>query len=225
MIAYYYNDCIVRHGKQDCVYLQKDPRPEIYRVGTLDIEKSQLPGISLTPWHTDTCIGGWFYDVRQQYKSTQHVLEMLVDIVSKNGNMLLNILQRPDGTIDDEALFLLQELGAWFRICGEGIYGTRPWHVFGEGETRVAIKHLTEERTVWAQSDYRFTAKGNVVYAFMMHAPESRRAVLRSFEERVKAVELLGFGKVDFEQPFGVLAVRLPETLPTHLINCLKITL
>ena len=225
MIAYYYNEMVKLHGKQDCVYLQKDPRPEIYRVGTLDIERSQLPSINPDPWHTDTCIGGWFYDVRQQYKSTLFVLETLVDIVSKNGNMLLNILQRPDGTLDDEALFLLKELGEWFSICGEGIYGTRPWRTFGEGETRAVIKKLTEEQITWGESDYRYTAKGNNVYAFMMHAPESRRAVLRSFDERVKAVELLGFGKVDFEQPFGVLNVRLPEKLPTHLINCLKITL
>lgn len=225
LIAYYYNEMVKLHGKQDCVYLQKDPRPEIYRVGTLDIERSQLPSINPDPWHTDTCIGGWFYDVRQQYKSTLFVLETLVDIVSKNGNMLLNILQRPDGTLDDEALFLLKELGEWFSICGEGIYGTRPWRTFGEGETRAVIKKLTEEQITWGESDYRYTAKGNNVYAFMMHAPESRRAVLRSFDERVKAVELLGFGKVDFEQPFGVLNVRLPEKLPTHLINCLKITL
>lgn len=224
MIAYYYNDSIARHGKQDCVYLQKDPRPEIYRVGTLDVEKSQLPGVSPDPWHTDTCIGGWFYDVRAQYKSPLFILETLVDIVSKNGNMLLNILQRPDGTLDDEALYILRELGAWFRVCGEGIYGTRPWRVFGEGETRAVIKHLTEEQIAWGESDYRFTAKGDAVYAFLMHAPSSRRAVLRSFDERVKSVELLGFGKVDFEQPFGVLNVRLPDALPTDLINCLKIT-
>ncbi len=68
-----------------------------------------------------------------------------MDIVSKNGNMLLNILQRPDGTIDDEALYILRELGAWFRVCGEGIYGTRPGRVFGEAR-RAVIKHLTEEQ-------------------------------------------------------------------------------
>lgn len=85
------------------MYTQKDRRPEIYQVGVLDIEKSQLPGVQEHPWQTDTCIGNWFYDAKQPYKHPDQIIEMLIDIVSKNGTMLLNVLQRPDGTIDDEA--------------------------------------------------------------------------------------------------------------------------
>ena len=141
------------------MYTQKDRRPEIYQVGVLDIEKSQLPGVQERPWQTDTCIGNWFYDAKQPYKHPDQIIEMLIDIVSKNGTMLLNVLQRPDGTIDDEARYILEELATWFPICGEAIYGTRPWRVFGEGDTRVTIDGFTENKTEWNSSDYRFTPR------------------------------------------------------------------
>ncbi|MFD2114266.1 alpha-L-fucosidase [Paenibacillus yanchengensis] len=155
MLAYYYNKSIQHNGSNQAVYLQKDKRAEIYNVGILDIEKSQLPGIADKPWHTDTCIGNWFYDASQKYKQVDQIIEMLVDIVAKNGNMVLNILQRPDGTIDDEAKYILEQLAIWFAINGEAIYGTRPWKVFGEGDTLASSKPYTEEKTVWNSSDYR----------------------------------------------------------------------
>lgn len=129
-------------------------------MGTLDIEKSQLPGIQPYPWQTDTCIGNWFYDAKQTYKKPEQIIEMLVDIISKNGTMLLNVLQKPDGSIDDEARFILEELAKWFPVCGEAVYGTRPWRVFGEGDTRVVIDGFREDKTEWNASDYRFTKKG-----------------------------------------------------------------
>lgn len=124
--AYLYNASIA-YGKNQAIYTQKDKNPQVYRVGILDVERSQLPDIAAEPWQTDTCIGGWFYDVRTTYKTAQHVAEMLVDIIAKNGTLLLNIPQRPDGTIDDEARYLLEQLGAWFSVCAEGVYHTRPW--------------------------------------------------------------------------------------------------
>ena len=124
MLAYFYNTSIQKHGVNRAVYTQKDRRPEYDSIGVLNIEKSQLPDAFLKPWQTDTCIGNWFYDAQQTYTKPKHIIEMLVDIVSKNGTMLLNVLQRPDGSLDDEALYILEELAAWFRICGEGIYGT-----------------------------------------------------------------------------------------------------
>ena len=98
--------------------------------------------------------------------------------------------------------------------------------VFGEGESRVVIDGFKEVQVPWGPSDYRFTAKDENVYAFMMHAPEDRRAVIRSFEgDTVAAVSLLGCGEVPFTQSFGVLTVELPENLPTEYTNCLRITL
>ncbi|HHW10206.1 MAG TPA: alpha-L-fucosidase [Firmicutes bacterium] len=226
-VAYLYNTSVRLHGENRAVYTQKDKRSEIYRVGVLDIERSQLPDISPDPWQTDTCIGGWFYDLRQAYKKPGHIIEILVDVVAKNGCLLLNILQRPDGSIDDETAWILEELAGWFAICGKAIYATRPWRVLGEGESRVVIDQFKEDKVAWTSSDFRFTAKGDTIYAFMMQAPENRVAVIKSLteEEKVVAVKLLGAGECQFEQSFGVLTVRLPEKLPTPYINCLAIKL
>jgi len=225
-VAKLYNTSIGKHGSNQAVYLQKDRRPEIYSVGVLDIEKSQLPGIMPEPWHTDTCIGNWFYDVHSPYKSPEQIIEMLVDIVSKNGVMLLNILQRPDGTIDGEADYILDRLADWFAINGEAIYGTRPWQAFGEGETRVRIEGFREDKTDWNRSDYRFTQKDGKVYAFMLGARGGETAVLRSFSDRrIADVRLLGAESVAWKQEMGLLLVSLPEKLPSLCANALQITL
>ncbi|MBR5311680.1 MAG: alpha-L-fucosidase [Clostridia bacterium] len=225
-VSYYYNDSIAKNGYNKAVYTQKNRDAKIFKVGVLDIEKSQLPGIQEDPWETDTCIGNWFYDVRQTYKKPGHIIEMLVDIISKNGTMLLNILQRPDGTIDEWERWTLEEIGTWFDVAAEGVYASRPWRVYGEGESKVIIDGFRESEVAWGPSDYRFTCKGKDVYAFMMCAPENRRAVLKSFvEDTVEKVTLLGYGEVPFAQNFGILTVSLPENLPTQYTNCLKVTL
>ena len=149
---------------------------------------------------------------------------MLVDIISKNGVMLLNILQRPDGTIDEDAEYILDRLGEWFAINSEAVYGTRPWRVFGEGDTRVKIEGFTEDKTDWTLSDFRFVQKAGAVYAFMMGAKAGDTAVLRSFAgEAVTSVELLGHGPLPFRQEYGVLVIQLPEKLPSLCANTLKI--
>ena len=226
-VAHLYNTSLRKHGENRAVYNQKDRRPEIYRVGVLDIEKSQLPGINPEPWQTDTCIGNWFYDVRQAFKKPGHIIEMLVDIVSKNGCMLLNILQKPDGAIDDESHYLLDELAGWFAVYGEAIHGTRPWRDNGEGDTRALIEGFKEQKTAWNSSDFRFTRKGSTLYAFMLAAPENRVAVIKSLTEtdRVASVKLLGDGACEFSQAFGTLTVKLPDRLPTQYVNALAIEL
>lgn len=224
VVANLYNTSVKKHGANHAVYLQKDRRPEIYSVGVLDIEKSQLPGIMPQPWHTDTCIGNWFYDVHGPYKQPDQIIEMLVDIISKNGNMLLNILQRPDGTIDEYADYILQKLSEWFAVCGEAVYCTRPWRVFGEGDTRVKIDGFREDKTEWTRNDFRFVQKDGAVYAFLMGAKAGETVVLRSFaDEDVHSVELLGYGPLSFTKEFGVLVTALPEKLPVFCANVLKI--
>ena len=223
-VAKLYNTSVEKYGENRAVYLQKDRRKEIYSVGVLDIEKSQLPGIMPEPWHTDTCIGNWFYDVHHPYKRPEQIIEMLADIISKNGVMLLNILQRPDGTIDEDAEFILEKLAEWFAVNSEAVYGTRPWRIFGEGDTRVKIDGFTEEKTDWNRSDFRFTQKDGAVYAFMLGVQGGEAAVLRSFAEQpVKTVELLGCGPVPFRQEFGLVTVQLPDKLPSICANVLKI--
>ena len=226
-VAYLYNQSIEKHGSNQAVYLQKDRRKEIHKVGILDIEKSQLPGIMPDPWHTDTCIGNWFYDERQPFKQPGHIIDMLVDIISKNGSMLLNIIQLPDGSINEEAHFILTELARWFDICAEAVHGTKPWRIFGEGESQVIIEGFKEEKVNWTSSDFRFMKNDKNLYAFMMKADQGKAAVIKSLhvDEIVKDVSLLGEGKLPFNQSYGVLTVKLPESLPTEYVNCLKIEL
>lgn len=226
-VSHLYNTSARIHGTNRAVYQQKDRRPEVSRVGLMDIERSQTPGIHAEPWQTDTSVGDWFYNVRDVYKSAGHVIELLVDIVSKNGNLLLNVPQLPDGTLDVECTQILEDLGRWIRVCGEGIYGTRPFRVFGEGPSGVVIRGFTEDRVNWTSSDFRFTRKGNTLYAFQMGWPDDGRAVIRSLadHESVTGVRLLGHGLVPFEQAHGVLVVRLPEAPPVDVANCLAVDL
>jgi alpha-L-fucosidase len=225
-VSYLYNKSIEKYGENLAVYTQKNRNPDVFKVGVLDIEKSQLPGIQEDLWHTDTCIGNWFYDAKQTYKKPWHIIEMLVDIISKNGVMLLNILQRPDGTIGDEGEWILDEMACWYDVCGEAVFGARPWRVYGEGSSSVVINGFAEDRVQWQESDYRFVAKGDdTLYAFIMQTPQNRVCVIKNLteKERVANVELLGHGKVGWSQQYGVLTVQLPNNMPLDYVNCLKI--
>ncbi|MCL5065624.1 MAG: alpha-L-fucosidase [Firmicutes bacterium] len=229
-IAHLYNTSARLHGGvNQAIYNQKDRDPMVYRVGVLDIERSQLPAIQPEVWQTDTCVGHWFYDVRAVYKTGKQVAEILVDVVSKNGNLLLNLPQRPDGTLDDECQAILQQMAAWTLVNGEGIYGTRPWQVSGEGPSSVVIDHFHEEPVPWTIEDFRFTRKDSVVYAFLMKWPEGGHTVVRSLglsAGRVQQVELLGSqGPISFHQEERGLAVVLPKNRPCDYTQCLKVTL
>lgn len=219
MAAHLYNKSELRNGRNEAVYLHKDAREEFYRVGLLDFERSTDGNIRKYPWQTDTCLGYWFYDVRCEYKTAAQVTDLLVDIVSKNGNLLLNIPQRPDGTIDDDCRYILEKISEWIAVCGEGIYDTRPYELYGEGPSQLEA----EKKTEWTRYDVRYTRKGSDVYAFLMG--RSTNAVLHELRGAVSVekVELLGYGEVPFEKELGVLNVALPEKLPCEFSNCLKI--
>jgi alpha-L-fucosidase len=118
-------------------------------------------------------------------------------------------------------------MAQWIQVCGEGVYETRPFRVSGEGHSRVVIDHFKEDRVEWNASDFRFTQKGNTLYAFQMRWPEDHRAVIRTLtpEDKVESVRLLGVGEVPFEQSYGALIVSLPEGKPTPYVNCLAIEL
>lgn len=195
-------------------------------MGVLDIERSQLHDISPNPWMSETCIGGWFYDRKAKYKTPRHILDILIDTISKNGTFLLNILQRPDGTIDEEAEWILKELEGWFAINGEAVYGTRPWRIAGEGHASVIIDGFREEQVAWDDDDFRFVQKDGKLYAYVMKSVGRRNTVITSIkeEEHVSAVRLLGYGAVSFYQHSGVLVVDLPEKLPTEYANVLEIS-
>ena len=229
IISHLYNTSARLHGgTNQAVYNQKDRDESVLAVGVLDIERSQLPGIFPHVWQTDTSVGDWFYNVRDVYKSPKQVVDLLVDIVSKNGNLLLNIPQQPDGTIDDECRFILTSMAEWIQVNGEGIYGTRPWTVFGEGDSQVVIQGFAEDAVTWTIEDFRFTQKDGQVYAFQMKWPEGGKTVIRSLAlgkvPVVKSVTVLGSaGPVPFEQTGRGLAIDLPEQQPSAFVQCYRV--
>jgi len=182
-----------------------------------DMERGVLNDIQPLPWQTDTSIGDWFYNKNWSYRPTSWTIHMLVDIVSKNGNLLLNVVQRPDGSLDPEVEKQLGELAEWFAIHGEAIYGTRPWQVFGEGPVRAKGGTFQEDFT-YSANDIRFTTKGPVLYAIAMGWPEGGKLVVRSLAATddakanvIRSVSLLGSDeKLAWKQtPYG-LEVTLP---------------
>ncbi|MBI2299442.1 MAG: alpha-L-fucosidase [Armatimonadetes bacterium] len=217
LIAHLYNTSAALHGgSNEAVYTQKDTNPQVHTVGVMDIERGQLNTVAERPWQTDTCVGGWFYDSRLNYKSPRHVIEMLVDIVSKNGNLLLNLTQRPDGSLDEQCQHICKVLAEWHALNGEGIGGTRPWRVAGEGGTASRSGAFKEDQVPWTSEDFRFTANGDTVYAYQMRYPDTRQAAVRSLGRdsglTVKAVRLLGYAaEVKWEQAERALVVRLPD--------------
>ncbi len=232
LIAHLYNTSARLHGGvNQAVYTQKDASPDIYPVGVLDIERGAQADIFPHPWQTDTSIGDWFYNVRYPYKTPEQIVTMLVDIVSKNGNLLLNVPQRPDGTIDEECLYILEEMAAWIQVNGEGVYETRPWKVAGEGPNlRLPAGPFKEARVDWTAEDFRFTAKGNILYAFQMRWAENGKAVVKSLSAgsgvKIVKVELLGHkGELAFRQTEVGLEITLPDRRPCKYAHCFRIQL
>jgi alpha-L-fucosidase len=195
------------------------------QVGTcvLDFERGIAEGIWPNPFQTDTCIGGWHYDRDAQYKTPKQCIDMLVNIVSRNGTLLLNFPLKSDGTLDPKEMTILSEITAWMAVNGEGIHGTRPWKICGEGpsvegtvrdtsvykrlppipDTSPGATRSTGARDSGGKPftalDIRFTLKGKTLYAFIMGWPE-REAVIRSLGTaskpepgKIRNVELLGY--------------------------------
>lgn len=231
IVAHLYNTSAAIHGKNQAVYNQKDTAPEIFTIGILDIERGQMEKIGEHPWQTDTSIGDWFYNVRDVYKTPTHVIEILIDIVAKNGNLVMNVPQLPDGTLDDECAHILKVMGGWMKANAEGIHGTRPWIKFGEGEAKVgpggAQNDFKEEAVAWKPADYRFTQKGDTIYAFQMRRPRVNQSVIRSMARgkapEVADVQLLGCGKVQFDQTAEGLEITLPPGWQTDLPQCFAV--
>jgi len=208
-----------------------------------DIERGQSPRIEPLPWQTDTCIGSWHYDRRiyeaRRYKSAKTVVHMLVDIVSKNGNLLLSVPVRGDGTIDSEETAVVEAIGRWMAVNREGIFGTRPWKIFGEGPASENAAPLRAQgfnegrgRPLDA-ADVRFTTKGDTLYAFVMGWPENRQTLIKSLATgspqvaggKITDVALLGHaGPLEWKQDESGLQVKLPETAPSEYAIALKIS-
>jgi alpha-L-fucosidase len=201
----------------------------------LDIERGQLAGIRPLYWQTDTSISikSWGYIVNDTYKPAETIVHQLIDIVSKNGNLLVNIGPRSDGTIPEQVQTTLRDIGFWLKVNGEAIYGTRPWIKFGEGPTQIVqgpfhdadVKRFTPE-------DFRFTTKGNSLYAIELAWPDSREAVIHSLDQaglgtfKIESVSLFGYdGKLFYEQKSDGIHIHLAAQPPGKYAYCYKFVL
>jgi len=229
LIAHYYNASAQRHGgKPDVVYTCKQGSEGMW---VEDLERGVMPGIRPYPWQTDTSIGDWYYNKNWKFRGADWVIQMLVDIVSKNGNLLINVVQRPDGSLDAEAEQVLDQMAAWIAINGEAIYGTRPWLVHGEGLVRAKGGSFKED-FAYSAKDIRFTMKGDkTLYAFALGWPTEGKILIRSLAKfpevtgKVTDVSLLGHaGRVKWTHNADGLAVQLPAEKPCDYAVALKIT-
>jgi alpha-L-fucosidase len=238
-IANLYNDSLQHnHGKLMAVYnCKQDSGGRWVR----DFERGVNGGINPHPWQTDTSIGDWFYNRHWKYQPLSWTVHMLVDITSKNGNLLLNVVLRPDGSLDPEVETMLHQLADWSAINGEAIYGTRPWLIYGEGEVK-AKGGAFKENYQYSANDIRFTTKGKTLYAIALGWP-TNHFTIRSLAKtddpgvnKIERVELLGYQGnfiqrllgwhrcLKFTQTAKALTVELPDQKVSDLTCSLRIT-
>ncbi len=240
--AHFYNTSVKTHGQNEGVLNTKHLDETQRKCVVRDLERGKSDNIDPNPWQTDTCIGGWHYQrstyEQHRYKTSGVVVRMLVDIVSKNGNLLLNIPMRGDGTIDDDELACVEGIGKWMAVNSEAIYGTRPWIIYGEGPSTtwhepghndgaedVSKKPFTAE-------DIRFTIKDENLYAIALGWPTNGILAVKSlavgsasYSGEIGSVQLLGVPvKLAFTRDAAGLRVVLPTQKPCEIAYALKIS-
>lgn len=232
ILSHYYNNRTARTGKSDVVVMGKILSEEQKECLLWDVERGVPNSIQKKYWQTCTCIGDWHYNRdtynKNRYKSAQQIIAMLVDIVSKNGNLLLSVPIRGDGTIDEKETAILNEVKAWMDVNGSSIYGTRPWKTFGEGPLAENMKPLKaqgfNENNTYTSAEVRYAERGDSLFATIMRWPADSRFTFKSlgfsskyYSGKPKRVSLLGYGDVPFKTTAEGLVVTLPSQ-PTNAI-------
>ena len=236
-----YNHSAALHGgKNQAVVFGKILEEDQKSALVWDVERGAPNEILQRPWQCCNCLGDWHYNTsvyeRNGYKSAATVAKLLVDIVSKNGNMLLSVPLRADGTPDEKELAILHEFGAWMKINKESIVKTRPWTIFGEGpianaDIKINNQGFNDGQYTRAGSDeIRFTQTEHYLYVCALAWPNDHTITVRALAEgsqyfpgKISKVELLGYGKVQFRRTPDALVVTLPEQQLNNIMPVLKI--
>lgn len=230
-LAYFYN-AAARLNQEVALTYKDKAYPE--HAAVLDIERGLEAGIRELHWQTDTSVSwkSWGYIEDDRYKSAGEIIPELVDIVSKNGNLLLNVGPRPDGTIPEKGADVFRDIGRWMDVNGEAIYGTRAWKVYGEGPTKMKSGSFGEKPVAYTPQDIRFTAKQNAIYAIFLGWPEREARITAlgahspNAPARVSAVALLGSEeKVNWRQDAGALLIQAPKQKPCDFAYTFRISL
>ena len=216
MFADYYNWAAVNHRESAVAHKFRDIREH---TGILDFERGREDKLVPYPWLTDTVLAEWFNNKATPYRSLDYMVQVLVDIVSKNGCMLLDVSPAADGTIPEPAQKMLLGMGDWLKINGEAIYATRPWEVYGEGPTQAAGGGGFSEQKdkPFTAQDIRFTQSkdGSTWYAIVLGVPTADVQIKALAGKKIAGVSLLGSPeKIAWTQTPEALTIKLPETLP-----------
>lgn len=232
MAAYYY-DRAAERGTGVVLTYKGYAFPE--NAAVLDIERGKLDALRLLPWQTDTSISvkSWGYVQNDTYRTAASLIAELVDVVSKNGNLLLNVGPKSDGTIPDEDKSVLLSMGQWLSVNGEAIYGSRPWLVFGEGPTSDAASAVkgNDNKTFTAQ-DIRFTTRDGFLYAIALGWPADGKLTIRILSagtpylpRPITQVQLLGSQEsLVWKQTADGLELTLPHDKPNDMAYVFKIS-
>ena len=239
LVAHLYNTSANRsRGQAEAIYTSKSRQDCVEGTCLQDFERTIASGISANPWQTDTCIGHWHYDKPTfeagEYKTPKTIVDMLVDIVSRNGNLLLNFPLPNSGALDSAELKILDEITKWMAVNSEGIYSTRPWKLFGDGPVATApppaagVRFNEQLRKDLTAEEVRFTTKGSTLYAFVMGWPQKETLIkpmgARDSGIKVANVAMLGFkGKLQWTQEAEGLRVQMPPVKPCDYAFTLKI--
>ncbi len=239
LAAHCYNSSLQwHHGQNEAVMTDKHLDEFQRRTQVYDFERGKAGGILPEPWQTDTCIGDWLYNEmffrEHRYKSAASVIRMLADIVSKNGNLMLSVPLRGDGTPDRDEIEIVKGIGAWMKINGEAIYGTRPWKVYGEGASTARTEkgpfdgQTDVQKAPFTSQDIRFTqAKdGQTLYAIVLNVPASEIRIKSLAGEKIADAKLLGSKKkIQWHSEPDALVIQPVKNWPSEIAVVWQITL
>ena len=229
MLANLYNLGVDKKGVTQTVYTCKH---DALGMCVLDVERGAVSDIHPVPWQTDTSIGDWYYNTGQKYMTGKEVIQMLVDVVSKNGNLLLNIVQTPEGDLEPDVLQILDVIAEWIADNGEAIYGSRPWVVYGEGPSTIDLIKGSyggvKDVRPYTQGDLRFTTRNGKLYVFCMEQPEvdiKVTSLAGTTYGTVTSVKMLGSKqKLQWSQGAEGLTIKKPVSLPDYATTVYEIT-